>query len=140
MFDLTSERIQHGTYGNKPTTTGNDGQPIGAGDVILTRKNNSHLGVANRLPWPARQLGNDGTLWAKETDSGLNASSPWGLSAEYAGEYTQQEDLIAAPDTRGSDARIGARSVMAAACRRAGRAAVDATLPQEPAVRPICTS
>ncbi len=33
------------------TATGSDGLPIGAGDLIQTRKNDAALGVANRQQW-----------------------------------------------------------------------------------------
>ena len=44
--------------------------PIGAGDVITTRKNDSNLGVANRQTWTVQSIGADGTVWA------LDAASP----------------------------------------------------------------
>ena len=61
---------RRGKVDDTTTATGNDGLPIGAGDVIPTRKNDSTLGVANRQTWTVQSIGGDGTVWAIETASG----------------------------------------------------------------------
>ena len=52
-----------------PTITGEVGEtltreslPIGAGDVIQTRKNNTSIGVANRQNWIVQRVEQDGAL------------------------------------------------------------------------------
>ena len=85
---IQSERVHNGAVDNTRTSTGNDGLPIGAGDVIQTRENDSNLGVANRQTWSVRQVGIDGTVWAKETGSGHKGQHTVRLPAEYVADYT----------------------------------------------------
>jgi hypothetical protein len=64
------ERVQHGEVDNARTAFGSDGLPIGAGDVIQTRRNESTLGVANRQTWTVQHVGDDGALRVVETVNG----------------------------------------------------------------------
>ncbi|WP_448232608.1 hypothetical protein [Microbacterium lacticum] len=45
---IRAERVDRGKIDDGRTVFGSDGLPIGAGDVIQTRRNESTLGVANR--------------------------------------------------------------------------------------------
>ncbi len=67
---IRTQRVARGEVDDTATVSGNDGLPIGAGDVITTRKNDSTLGVANRQTWTVQTIGDDGTVWA------LDAASP----------------------------------------------------------------
>ena len=67
---IRTQRVARGEVDDTATVSGNDGLPIGAGDVITTRKNDSTLGVANRQTWTVQSIGDDGTVWA------LDAASP----------------------------------------------------------------
>ncbi len=64
---IRTQRVARGEVDDTATLTGSDGLPIGAGDVITTRKNDSTLGVANRQTWTVQSIGDDGTVWAIET-------------------------------------------------------------------------
>jgi len=50
-----------------------DGLPVGRGDVIQTRKNNTELRVANRQTWTVQHVEADGTVWACEAGRGPGA-------------------------------------------------------------------
>lgn len=67
---IRTQRVARGEVDDTATVSGNDELPIGAGDVIATRKNDSTLGVANRQTWTVQSIGDDGTVWA------LDAASP----------------------------------------------------------------
>lgn len=64
--DLTervrNQRVAAGEVDGTTTVTGRDGLPVGVGDVITTRRNDSSLGVANRQVWTVQHVGSDGTL------------------------------------------------------------------------------
>jgi exodeoxyribonuclease V alpha subunit len=47
-----------------------DGQRIGAGDVIVTRRNDPTLGVANRETWTVTRVRRDGRLTVNDRDRG----------------------------------------------------------------------
>lgn len=53
---IREERVSHGVVDDARTVYGNDGLPIGAGDVIQTRKNNTDVGVANRQQWVVQHV------------------------------------------------------------------------------------
>ena len=61
-----------------------DGQRIGAGDVIVTRRNDPTLGVANRETWMVTRVHRDGRLTVNATDRGGRE-----LTADYVREYLQ---------------------------------------------------
>jgi hypothetical protein len=85
---IRDRRVQQGAVGNTRTSTGNDGLPIGAGDVIQTRRNHSDLGVANRQSWTVQHVADDGAIWAKEVASERKQQRTVRLPAEYVAEYT----------------------------------------------------
>ena len=67
---IRTERVARGEVDDTTTVSGMDELPIGAGDVITTRKNDSTLGVANRQTWTVQSIGDDGTVRV------LDAASP----------------------------------------------------------------
>jgi thymidine kinase len=85
---IRERRVQRGAVDDTRTTTGNDGLPIGQGDVIQTRQNNADLQVANRQTWTVQAVGQDGTVWAKENATGRKQQHTVRLPAEYASQYT----------------------------------------------------
>ncbi len=85
---IRDERVQRGDVDDTRTTTGSDGLPIGTGDVIQTRKNDSQLRVANRQIWTVQQVSEDGTVWAREAESGQQYRRAVALPSEYVSEYT----------------------------------------------------
>ena len=58
------------------TATGSDGLPIGRGDLIQTRKNDTALGVANRQQWIVQHVTEDGTVWAVRPTATASATTP----------------------------------------------------------------
>jgi thymidine kinase len=83
-----AERVQKGVVDDTRTITGSDGLPIGAGDLIQTRKNDRDLQVANRQTWTVQAIATDGTVWAKENGTGRKRQRTVRLPAEYLSEYT----------------------------------------------------
>lgn len=85
---IRDQRVGMGAVDNTRTTTGNDGLPIGQGDVIQTRQSNADLQVANRQTWTVQAVGQDGTVWAKENATGRKQQHTIRLPAEYVSQYT----------------------------------------------------
>ncbi|WP_342745300.1 MobF family relaxase [Compostimonas suwonensis] len=74
---IRTGRIERGEVDDALTATGSDGLPIGVGDLIQTRRNDTALGVANRQQWIVQQVTDDGTVYARETaDARTPAPSP----------------------------------------------------------------
>lgn len=66
---------------------GSDGLPIGAGDVITTRKNDSALRVANRQTWTVQSIGEDGSVWALDATSPRQHPRSVALPSSYVSEH-----------------------------------------------------
>jgi AAA domain len=81
-------RVQRGEVDDVHTTYGSDGLPIGAGDVIQTRRNHSELGVANRQTWTVQHVTEDGGVWAREAATGRKHQRSVRLPADYVAEHT----------------------------------------------------
>jgi len=81
-------RAERGDVDDARTACGSDGLPIGAGDVIQTRRNSAELGVANRQTWNVQHVTDDGEVWAKEAGPGRPHRPSVRLPAEYVAEHT----------------------------------------------------
>ena len=84
---IREERVARGEVDDARTVTGSDGLPIGAGDVIQTRKNNTSIGVANRQNWVVQRVEQDGVLRVREAGSGRKRQRTVRLPAEYVAEH-----------------------------------------------------
>lgn len=84
---IRTGRIERGEVDDAVTTTGSDGLPIGAGDLIQTRKNDTALGVANRQQWVVQHVTDEGTVYVREVGSGRKNHRTVTLPAEYVAEH-----------------------------------------------------
>ncbi|MGH3447340.1 MAG: AAA family ATPase, partial [Nocardioidaceae bacterium] len=84
---VRTQRVARGEVDDTATVTGSDGLPIGAGDVITTRKNDSTLGVANRQTWTVQSVGDDGTVWALDTASRRKHQRSVALPSSYLTDH-----------------------------------------------------
>lgn len=84
---IRAQRAQDGQVDDTRTVTGSDGLPIGAGDVIQTRRNDRDLQVANRQTWTVQHIADDGTVWAKEAGSGRKGQHTVALPADYVEQH-----------------------------------------------------
>jgi hypothetical protein len=84
---VRQQRIASGSVNDTTTATGRDGLPIGVGDVIATRKNDSNLGVANRQTWTVQHVGTDGTLTVVEAASACKHQRSVTLPSPYVAEH-----------------------------------------------------
>ncbi|GAA1788311.1 MobF family relaxase [Agromyces lapidis] len=84
---VREERVRAGLVDDVDIATGADGECIGCGDVIQTRKNDSALRVANRQTWTVQRVSDDGAVWAKEHSSARRKRTVR-LPAEYVAEHT----------------------------------------------------
>ncbi len=84
---IRTRRVEHGEVDDTITATGSDELPIGAGDLIQTRKNDTALGVANRQQWIVQHVENDGTVYAREAASGRRNPRTIALPPEYVSEH-----------------------------------------------------
>lgn len=85
---IRDHRTHTGVVDNDTTATGSDGLPIGRGDRIQTRKNDTGLGVANRQLWIVQHVEADGTVWAVEAGTGRKRDHAVQLPAAYVTEQT----------------------------------------------------
>jgi hypothetical protein len=84
---VSKQRIASGSVDDTTTSTGRDGLPIGVGDVIATRRNDSTLGVANRQIWTVQHVTTDGTLTAVEAAPARKHQRSVALPSSYVAEH-----------------------------------------------------
>jgi len=84
---IRDERVRAGAVDGQMTVTGSDGLPIGCGDLIQTRKNDTGLGVANRQLWVVHHVADDGVLWAVEAGGDRKRERTVRLPAAYVTEH-----------------------------------------------------
>lgn len=85
---IRDTRVQAGIVDDQITATGSDGLPIGRGDLIQTRKNDTSLGVANLQQWIVCHVAQDGEVWAVEASSDRKRAHTVRLPAGYVTEHT----------------------------------------------------
>ncbi|MGO2664062.1 MobF family relaxase [Mycetocola reblochoni] len=84
---IRDERVACGEVHDTTTVDGSDGLPIGAGDLIQTRKNNTSIGVANRQQWIVQHVADDGSLSVREAGNGRKRQRTVRLPADYVTEH-----------------------------------------------------
>ncbi len=99
---IRAERVDCGEVDDARTVLGSDGLPIGAGDVIQTRRNESALCVANRQTWTVQHVGEDGALSVIETGNGRKQQRTVTLPAEYVAEDAHLAYAVTAYGVQGS--------------------------------------
>ncbi|WP_448390534.1 MobF family relaxase [Microbacterium aurum] len=99
---IRAERVDRGEVDDARTVFGSDGLPIGVGDVIQTRRNESTLGVANRQTWTVQHVGEDGALSVVETSSGRKRQRTMTLPADYVTEDVHLAYAVTAYGVQGA--------------------------------------
>lgn len=99
---IRTGRIERGAVNDGVTSTGSDGLPIGAGDVIQTRKNDTALGVANRQQWVVQYVTDDGTVYARDVGSGRKNPRTVTLPPEYVSEHAHLSYAVTAYGVQGA--------------------------------------
>jgi hypothetical protein len=60
---IRQARVARGEIPETTPAAGADGLPIGPGDLVMTRRNDNALGVANRQTWIVQRADDEGDLW-----------------------------------------------------------------------------
>ena len=80
---VRAARVAAGQVGDTVVATGMDGARIGAGDRVVTRRNDTAAGVANREPWTVSAVNEDGSVVVRGKDRHVR------LPAEYVASAVQ---------------------------------------------------
>ena len=116
---IRTGRIQAGEVDDTVTATGSDGLPIGRGDLIQTRKNDTTLGVANRQQWIVQHITEDGTVYARETGSERKSPRTVMLPSEYVGKHAHLSYAATAYGVQGATVN-GSHTMLSDATSAAG--------------------
>lgn len=116
---IRTGRVQRGEVEDTVTATGSDGLPIGAGDLIQTRRNDTGLGVANRQQWIVQHVADDGTVYAREAGSGRKTPRTVSLPPEYVGEHAHLSYAATAYGVQGTTVN-GSHTILSEATSAAG--------------------
>ena len=99
---IRERRVTDGEIDDSRTAFGSDGLPIGAGDVIQTRRNNAQLGVANRQTWTVQLVSEDGDLYVVEAGNARKCERTVRLPAEYVAEHAHLAYAVTAYGVQGA--------------------------------------
>ncbi|GAB3036504.1 MobF family relaxase [Parafrigoribacterium mesophilum] len=116
---IRAERVDRGDVDDARTVFGSDGLPIGAGDVIQTRRNESTLGIANRQTWTVQHVASDGALSVVETVNGRKRQHTVTLPAEYVAEDAHLSYAVTAYGVQGATLDVS-HTVLSGALDAAG--------------------
>lgn len=116
---IREERVARGEVDDQRTATGSDGLPIGAGDVIQTRKNNTGIGVANRQQWIVQRVEQDGAVRVREAGNGRKRQRTLRLPAEYVAEHAHLSYAATAYGVQGATV-TGSHTILTDATSAAG--------------------
>ncbi|MGI8392481.1 MobF family relaxase [Leucobacter sp. W1038] len=116
---IREERVARGEVDGTRTATGSDGLPIGAGDVIQTRKNNTSIGVANRQNWIVQRVEQDGALRVREAGNGRKRQRTVLLPAKYVAEHAHLSYAATAYGVQGATV-TGSHTILTDATSAAG--------------------
>ncbi|QQT71112.1 AAA family ATPase [Brevibacterium casei] len=116
---IRTGRVERGEVDDTITATGSDELPIGRGDLIQTRKNDTALGVANRQQWIVQHVTDDGTVYARETGSGRRNPRTVALPPEYVSEYAHLSYAATAYGVQGATVNVS-HTMLTAASSAAG--------------------
>ena len=116
---IREERVSHGVVDDTTTVYGSDGLPIGAGDVIQTRKNNTDVGVANRQQWVVQHVEDDGAVSVREAGSGRKRQRTVRLPADYVAEHAHLSYAATAYGMQGATV-TGSHTILTDATSAAG--------------------
>jgi hypothetical protein len=101
---IHDDRVRSGLVDDARVVDGADGLPIGAGDLIQTRRNDAAMGVANRQTWIVQHIAEDGSLWVHAADRRRRHNDNTHLPADYVAEYTQLAYAATAYGVQGTTA------------------------------------
>ena len=80
---VRAARVAAGQVGDTVVAAGMDGARIGTGDRVVTRRNDTAAGVANREPWTVSAVNEDGSVVVRAKDRHVR------LPAEYVASAVQ---------------------------------------------------
>jgi len=85
---IRDRRVAAGLVDDTRTAVGNDGLPVGAGDLLQTRRNDPALSVANRQRWQVQYVDDNGAVWVRPAETGSRTQRTVTLPASYVREHT----------------------------------------------------
>lgn len=83
---IRQARVARGEIPDVTPAVGSDGLPVGPGDLVMTRRNDNALGVANRQTWVVQRADDEGDLWVLPASASGHRTSKR-LPAAYVAEH-----------------------------------------------------
>ncbi len=102
---LTRNEKEHaGIVGAKVGAFGRLNEPMGAGDVVQTRRNDNRIGVINRQRWIIEEINSDGGMRVHRADKPSIIKI---LNGEYVKEHVNRADVVTVHAAQGATAEAG---------------------------------
>ncbi len=102
---LTRNEKEHaGIVGAKAGSFGRFNEPMGAGDVVQTRRNDNRIGVINRQRWIIDGINPDGGMRVHRADKPSISKT---LDTEYVNAHVHRADVVTVHAAQGATANAG---------------------------------
>lgn len=112
-------RVERGEVDDTRTAFGSDELPVGAGDVIQTRRNDAAVGVANRQTWTVRHVNENGDLYVAEAGNARKRERTVRLPPDYVAEHAHLAYAVTAYGVQGATVDVS-HTVLSDALRASG--------------------
>lgn len=98
-------RVARGEIPDVTAAVGSDGLPVGPGDLVMTRRNDNALGVANRQTWIVQRADDEGDVWVLPAGA-VGRRTSKRLPAAYVAEHVQLAYASTAYGVQGATSEV----------------------------------
>lgn len=102
---IRQARVARGEIPEVTAAVGSDGLPVGPGDLVMTRRNDNALGVANRQTWIVKRADDEGDVWVLPASATGRRTSKR-LPAAYVAEHVHLVYASTAYGVQGATSEI----------------------------------
>ena len=102
---IRQARVDRGEIPDVTAAVGSDGLPVGPGDLVVTRRNDRALGVANRQTWVVQRADDEGDIWVLPAGAAGRLTSRR-LPAAYVAEHVHLAYASTAYGVQGATSEV----------------------------------
>ena len=102
---IRQARVARGEIPDVTAAVGSDGLPVGPGDLVMTRRNDNALGVANRQTWIVQRADDEGDVWVLPAGA-VGRRTSKRLPAAYVAEHVHLAYASTAYGVQGATSEV----------------------------------
>lgn len=102
---IRQARVARGEIPDVTAAVASDGLPVGPGDLVMTRRNDNALGVANRQTWIVQRVNDEGDVWVLPAST-IGHPTSKRLPAAYVAEHVHLAYASTAYGVQGATSEV----------------------------------